>query len=78
MLNLFYLRSNFFLVFLKDAAFSGLDATVAHHVFEEGILKFLLQKHKTVVITSHQTDLLRFADKVSLNTFSLKRMSYSS
>ncbi|XP_066953710.1 ATP-binding cassette sub-family C member 9-like [Macrobrachium rosenbergii] len=49
---------------IMDSPFSALDRGVAAQVWEEGVLKLLLSRRRTVILATHLTHLARRADKV--------------
>ncbi|XP_042877609.1 ATP-binding cassette sub-family C member 9-like isoform X1 [Penaeus japonicus] len=49
---------------IMDAPFSALDAGVSAKVWEEGVLKLLLQRRRTVILATHLTHLTRHATKI--------------
>ena len=58
--NLFVLQSVF-----QDDPLSALDVHVGGHLFQEGIVEFLLHEHRTVILVTHQIQYLDKADHVS-------------
>ncbi|XP_052239294.1 ATP-binding cassette sub-family C member 9-like isoform X2 [Dreissena polymorpha] len=51
-------------IIVMDDPFSALDAHVGRHVFEEVVLKKLLQRKKTVILVTHQLQYLNYAHSV--------------
>nr|XP_027220471.1 ATP-binding cassette sub-family C member Sur-like [Penaeus vannamei] len=49
---------------IMDAPFSALDAGVSAKVWEEGVVKLLLQRRRTVILATHLTHLTRHATKI--------------
>ncbi|XP_063611389.1 ATP-binding cassette sub-family C member 9-like [Penaeus indicus] len=49
---------------ILDAPFSALDAGVSAKVWEEGVVKLLLQRRRTVILATHLTHLTRHATKI--------------
>ncbi|XP_040580074.1 ATP-binding cassette sub-family C member Sur [Lepeophtheirus salmonis] len=47
-----------------DAPFSSLDSKITSHVFEEGVLKILLKRRRTVFLTTERLDFLHRADHI--------------
>ena len=49
---------------MLDDPLSALDAHVGQHVFEQAIMKMLVQRGRTVVLVTHQLQYLPKADNV--------------
>jgi ABC-type multidrug transport system fused ATPase/permease subunit len=47
---------------ILDMPFSALDANLSLHIFQEGILKILLKRKRTVLLSTHRKDFLPKAD----------------
>ena len=47
-----------------DSPFAALDADVASHVFNVGVLKILMKRKRTVVLASDRLDFAEKADKI--------------
>lgn len=52
----------------KDDPFSALDIHLSDHLMQEGILKFLQDDKRTVVLVTHKLQYLIHADWVELLT----------
>ena len=50
----------------QDDPLSALDVHVGRHLFEEGIMKLLVNNNKTVILVTHQLQYLNRADLVSV------------
>lgn len=48
----------------QDEPFSELDIAMTSHIFEDGILRFMLRRKRTVILATKHMHLLKFADKV--------------
>ena len=47
-----------------DSPFAAVDADVASHIFNVGILKILMKRKRTVVVAADRLDFAEKADKV--------------
>lgn len=56
---------------LQDDPFSALDIHLSDHLMQEGILKFLQDDKRTVVLVTHKLQYLTHADWVRLPGFVL-------
>ena len=52
-------------VVVLDDPLSALDPHVGAHIFDDGILKFLLKRRRTVILVTHQLQYLEHAHSVS-------------
>lgn len=52
----------------QDDPFSALDIHLSDHLMQEGILKFLQDDKRTVVLVTHKLQYLIHADWVSIST----------
>ena len=52
------------MLFFQDDPLSALDVHVGGHLFEEGIMEFLRENQRTVILVTHQLQYLDRADKV--------------
>ena len=50
---------------IQDDPLSALDVHVGGHLFEEGIMDFLIENKRTVILVTHQIQYLDKADQVS-------------
>ncbi len=65
-------------VVVLDDPLSALDPHVGAHIFEDGILKFLLKiHHRTVILVTHQLQYLEHAHSVSTCVSAMRREDLS-